>query len=120
MHIVELDFITDNAIVYVLAAWVAILVGAKVLKLENRGVELKFYSLVYKNRGVQEVLTRMLGRTRRGVRVFADVSVVAGFLMMGFAFWFLLSNIANYFVERVTLQSSPCLSRGSPSPRRTP
>lgn len=99
MHIVELDFITDNAIVYVLAAWVAILVGAKALKLENRGVELKFYSLVYKNRGVQGVLTRMLGRTRRGVRVFADVSVVAGFMMMGFAFWFLLSNITNYFVQ---------------------
>lgn len=99
MHIVELDFLTDNAIIYVLVAWVAILAGAKALKLENRGVELKFYSLVYKNRDVQGVLTKMLGRTRRGIRVFADVSVVAGFLMMGFAFWFLLSNATKYFVE---------------------
>jgi len=41
----------------------------------------------------------MLGRTRRGIRVFADVSVIAGFLMMGFAFWFLLNNVSNYFVE---------------------
>ena len=100
MHIVELvDFLTNNAIIYVLVAWVAILAGAKALKLENRGVELKFYSLVYKNRDVQDILTRMLGRTRRGIRVFADVSVVAGFLMMGFAFWFLLSNAAKFFVE---------------------
>ena len=99
MHIVELDFLTDNAIIYVLVAWVAILAGAKALKLENRGVELKFYSLVYKNRDVQGVLTKVLGRTRRGIRVFADVSVVAGFLMMGFAFWFLLSNVTKFFVE---------------------
>ena len=41
----------------------------------------------------------MLGRTRRGIRVFEDVSVIAGFLMMGFAFWFLLNNVLNYFVE---------------------
>lgn len=99
MHIVELDFLTDNAIIYVLVAWVAILAGAKALKLENRGVELKFYSLVYKNRDVQGILTKVLGRTRRGIRVFADVSVVAGFLMMGFAFWFLLSNATKFFVE---------------------
>ncbi|MCE2509182.1 MAG: site-2 protease family protein [Nitrosopumilaceae archaeon] len=80
-------------------AWVAVLGTAKALKLERRGVELKFYSLVYKNPGVQDVLVRILGRTRRGIRVFADVSVVAGFLMMGFAFWFLLDNVAKYFVE---------------------
>ena len=41
----------------------------------------------------------MLNRTRRGVSIFANVSVVAGFLMMGFAFWFLLSNISNFFVK---------------------
>ena len=94
----ELDFITDNAIIYVLMAWVIILVGAKALRLEKRGVELKAYSLVYKNRQVQSVLTKILKRTRRGIRVFADVSVVAGFLMMGFAFWFLISNISKFFV----------------------
>ncbi|WP_255458276.1 site-2 protease family protein [Nitrosarchaeum sp. AC2] len=81
-----------------LIAWVIILVVAKGLKLEKHGFELKIYSLVYKNQQVQSVLTRMLGRTRRGIKIFANVSVVAGFLMMGFAFWFLLSNISNYFV----------------------
>ena len=95
----ELDFITQNSIIYVLIAWVAILGAAKVLKLENKGVELKFYSLVYKNTQVQSVLTKILGRTRRGIRVFADVSVVSGFIMMGFAFWFLLSNVSKFFVE---------------------
>ncbi|MCV0399533.1 MAG: site-2 protease family protein [Nitrosarchaeum sp.] len=94
-----LDFITDNAIIYVLIAWVVILVTAKALRLEKYGFELKSYSLVYKNQQVQPVLTRLLGRTRRGIRVFADVSVVAGFIMMGFAFWFLLSNISKFFVE---------------------
>jgi len=82
----------------VLIAWVVILIVAKGLKLEKHGFELKIYSLVYKNQQVQLALTRMLGRTRRGIKIFANVSVVAGFLMMGFAFWFLLSNISNYFV----------------------
>ena len=95
----ELDFITDNAIIYVLIAWVAIYVTAKTLKLERYGFTIKPYSLTYKNYNVQTALTRLLGRTRRGVRVFADVSVVAGFLMMGFAFWFLFSNILNFFVQ---------------------
>ena len=81
-----------------LIAWVVILIVAKGLKLEKYGFELKIYSLVYKNQQVQLALTRMLGRTRRGIKIFANVSVVAGFLMMGFAFWFLLSNISNYFV----------------------
>jgi len=95
----ELDFITDNAIIYVLMAWVAIFVTAKTLKLERYGFTIKPYSLTYKNYNVQTALTRLLGRTRRGIRVFADVSVVAGFLMMGFAFWFLFSNITNFFVQ---------------------
>ncbi len=97
----ELDFITENSIIYVLAAWVVILIGAKALKLEKHGFELKIYSLVYKNRQVQSALTRILGRTRRGIKIFADISVIAGFLMMGFAFWFLISNIANFFVTPV-------------------
>ena len=94
-----MDILNDNPIIYVLLAWVAVLGTAKALKLDRRGVDLKFYSLVYRNSGVQDVLVRILGRTRRGVRIFADVSVVAGFLMMGFAFWFLLDNVAKYFVE---------------------
>jgi len=93
----ELDFITENSIIYVLIAWVIIVVIAKVLHLEKYGFEIKAYSLTYKNHNVQSILTKMLGRTKRGIRVFADVSVVAGFLMMGFAFWFLISNISNFF-----------------------
>ena len=94
-----LDFLAENAIIYVLIAWVVILIVAKSLKLEKHGFTIKAYSLTYKNSQVQSVLSKMLTRTRRGIRVFADVSVIAGFLMMGFAFWFLISNIANFFVE---------------------
>ena len=94
----EFDFITENSIIYVLIAWVVILAAAKGLRLEKHGFELKVYSLVYKNQQVQSVLTRILGRTRRGIKVFADVSVIAGFMMMGFAFWFLISNISKFFV----------------------
>ena len=95
----EFDFITENAIIYVLIAWVVIVLAAKGLRLDKHGFEIKPYSLTYKNYKVQSVLTKLLGRTKRGIRVFADVSVVAGFLMMGFAFWFLLDNISKYFVE---------------------
>ncbi len=94
-----LDFLAENAIIYVLIAWVVILIVAKSLKLEKHGFTIKAYSLTYKNTQVQSVLTKMLTRTKRGIRVFADVSVIAGFLMMGCAFWFLLSNISNFFVE---------------------
>ena len=92
------EFAAQNPIIYVLVAWVALLGAAKLLRLERHGFELKPYSLVYKNHGVQHYLVRMLGRTRRGVRIFADVSVVSGFAMMGFAFWFLLDNIAKFLV----------------------
>ena len=94
-----LDLLTDNAIIYVLIAWVVILAIAKSLKLEKHGFEIKAYSLTYKNTQVQSALSKMLTRTKRGIKVFADVSVVAGFLMMGFAFWFLLNNLSNFFVE---------------------
>ena len=77
--------------------WVVILGITKALKLEKHGFEIKPYSLTYKNSQVQLVLTRILGRTRRGIRVFADVSVVAGFIMMGFGFWFLIDNITKFF-----------------------
>ena len=79
-------------------AWVVIVVVAKGLKLEKHGFEIKAYSLTYKNKQVNSVLLKLLSRTRRGIRVFADVSVISGFLMMGFAFWFLLNNVANFFV----------------------
>ena len=96
----ELDFITQNSIIYVLVAWVVVVIIAKGLKLERFGFEIKPYSLVYKNKQVNSLLIKMLSRTRRGIRVFADVSVIAGFIMMGFAFWFLLNNVANFFVAQ--------------------
>lgn len=94
----DLDIITQNAIVYVLIVWVVIVVAAKALRLDRHGFSITPYSLTYKNSSVNSVLTRLLGRTKRGIRVFADVSVVAGFIMMGFAFWFLSNNVANFFV----------------------
>ena len=103
-------------------AWVVIIVIAKALKLEKYGFELKAYSLVYKNKSVNDVLIKILGRTKRGIKVFADISVIAGFLMMGFAFYFLLNNVSNYFVAQsnfseltvlipgVTLTSAPAIT----------
>ena len=103
-------------------AWVAIFVTAKALKLEKYGVEIKAYSLVYKNKSVNDVLIRILGRTKRGIKVFANVSVIAGFIMMGFAFWFLLNNVSNFFVAQsefneltvlipgITLTSAPAIT----------
>ena len=103
-------------------AWVAIFVTAKALKLEKYGVEIKAYSLVYKNKSVNDVLIRVLGRTRAAVSIFANVSVIAGFIMMGFAFWFLLNNVSNFFVAQsefneltvlipgITLTSAPAIT----------
>ena len=103
-------------------AWVVIIVIAKALKLEKYGFELKAYSLVYKNKSVNDVLIKILGRTERGIKVFANISVIAGFLMMGFAFYFLLNNVLNYFVAQsnfseltvlipgVTLTSAPAIT----------
>ena len=96
----ELDFITQNSIIYVLIAWVIVVVVAKGLRLDKHGFEIKAYSLTYKNKQVNSLLIKILSRTRRGIRIFADVSVVSGFLMMGFAFWFLLNNISNFFVAQ--------------------
>lgn len=93
----NLDFLSQNAIIYVLMAWGVILGVTKALKLDKHGFEIKPYSLTYKNAQVQTVLTKVLGRTRRGIRVFADVSVVAGFIMMGFGFWFLIDNVTKFF-----------------------
>ncbi len=103
-------------------AWVVIIVIAKALKVEKYGFELKAYSLVYKNKDVNDILIKVLGRTKKSIKVFADISVVAGFIMMGFAFYFLLNNVSNYFVAQssfseltvlipgVTLTSAPAIA----------
>ena len=98
----ELDFIVSGpyqAGIVLLITWVVILGIAKALKLEKHGFKITPYSLTYKNTQVQTTLSKMLTRTKRGIRVFADVSVIAGFLMMGYAFWFLFVNMSNYFTE---------------------
>lgn len=117
-----LETLNENPIIYVLIAWAVTILGAKACGLDRRGFSLKPYSLVYRNESVNAVLVRLLSRTRRAVRVFADASVVAGFVMMGFAFWFLASNVAAYFDEPaefaevtvlipgVTLTSGPAIA----------
>ncbi|AFS79982.1 peptidase M50 [Candidatus Nitrosopumilus koreensis AR1] len=93
-------------------AWVVIVIVAKGLKLEKHGFEIKAYSLTYKNKQVNSILLKLLSRTRRGIRVFADVSVISGFLMMGFAFWFLLNNVANFFVAQTEFSELTVLIPG--------
>lgn len=112
MKYLELDFLTQNSIIYVLMAWVVIVIVAKGLKLEKYGFEIKVYSLTYKNKQVNSVLLKLLSRTRRGIRVFADVSVISGFIMMGFAFWFLLNNVANFFVAQTEFSELTVLIPG--------
>lgn len=93
------DFLTHNSIIYVLIAWVAIFGIAKASKLDKHGFEIKPYSLTYKNQNVQLVLTRILSKTYRATRIFSNTSVVLGFVMMGVAFWYLASNLSNFFVK---------------------
>jgi len=113
------NFLTQNSIIYVLIIWVIVFTIAKVSKLDKHGFEIKPYSIVYKNQKVQVVLTRILGRTQKLTRLFSNTSVIAGFIMMGFAFWYLISNLSNFFVKPesfaamtvlipgVTIQSGP-------------
>jgi len=93
------EFLTHNSIIYVLIAWVVVFVIAKGLKLDKHGFEIKPYSLTYKNPNVQLILTRILNKTQRATRVFANTSVVLGFVLMGAAFWYLASNLSNFFVK---------------------
>lgn len=92
-------FLQQNSIIYVLIAWCIIFAIAKVSKLDKRGFEIKPYSITYKNQNVQLLLTRLLGRTERATRIFSNASVVLGFIMMGAGFWYLISNLSNFFVK---------------------
>jgi membrane-associated protease RseP (regulator of RpoE activity) len=93
------EFLTHNSIIYVLIAWVIVFVIAKVSRLDKHGFEIKPYSLTYKNQNVQLILTRILSKTQRATRIFSNTSVVLGFIMMGAAFWYLASNLSNFFVK---------------------
>jgi membrane-associated protease RseP (regulator of RpoE activity) len=79
--------------------WAIVFVIAKASKLDKHGFEIKPYSLTYKNQNVQLVLTRLLSKTQRATRLFSNISVIAGFIMMGFAFWYLISNLSNLLVK---------------------
>ncbi|MGB6463523.1 MAG: site-2 protease family protein [Nitrosotalea sp.] len=94
-----LGFLQQNSIIYVLIAWFIVFAIAKVSKLDKRGFEVKPYSITYKNQNVQLLLTRLLGRTERATRIFSNASVVLGFIMMGAGFWYLISNLSNFFVK---------------------
>ena len=92
-------FLTQNSIIYVLIAWIIVFTVAKAAKLDKHGFEIKPYSLTYKNQNVQLVLTRLLRRTELATKIFSNTSVVLGFVMMGVAFWYLISNLSNFFVK---------------------
>jgi len=95
----DFSFLTHNSIIYVLIAWVIVFGIAKLLKLDKHGFEVKPYSLTYKNQNVQMILSRILSRTEKATRIFSNTSVVLGFVMMGAAFWYLASNLSNFFVK---------------------
>ncbi|MEM4392455.1 MAG: site-2 protease family protein [Candidatus Nitrosocaldus sp.] len=89
----------NTSIVVLLLAWIIIIASAKALRLEKRGFEIKPFMLTYKNHGVSSTLDRLLAINRSVVRVFADVSIVAGAIMMVFAVWFLLNNLVHFFAD---------------------
>ena len=93
------EFLAQNSIYYVLIAWVIVFVIAKASRLDKHGFEIKPYSLTYKNQNVQIILTKVLNRTQRATRIFSNTSVVLGFVMMGAGFWYLVSNLSNFFVK---------------------
>ncbi|MCY3854500.1 MAG: site-2 protease family protein [Thaumarchaeota archaeon] len=95
----EIELLTENSIIYVLAIWIVAVIIAKALKLDKHGFEIKLYSIVYKNYNVQSIFAKILAKTRTVVNVFANISIVSGVIMVGVAFWFLLSNILNFFVK---------------------
>ena len=57
-HVLPLDILKDNAIIYVLIAWVVTIVTAKALKLQNHGFELKPYSQYTKTPTYRGCLTK--------------------------------------------------------------
>lgn len=89
----------NTSIVALLLAWIIIIVSAKALRLEKRGFEIKPFMLTYKNHGVSSTLDKLLAINRTTVKVFADVSIVAGAIMMVFAVWFLLNNLVHFFAD---------------------
>ncbi len=111
----------DSSILMLIVAWLLILAGAKALRLEKRGFEIKPFMLVYKNHNVARTLDKLLSN-KRAVKIFSDVGIVGGALMMAFALWFLINNLNNFFnvsskfsevtllIPGVTIRSLPNLT----------
>lgn len=92
------EFFEQNSSIFMLLiAWVLILAGAKALKLEKHGFEIKPFMLTYKNHNISGTLDRMLSH-KTTIGIFADISVVSGAIMMAFSLWFLINNLNNFFV----------------------
>ncbi len=111
----------DNTSIFVLLlVWIMILVIAKVLRLERKGFELKPFMIMYKNHNVESTLDKILSISRFGVKIFSNIGVVSGIFMMGFAIWFLINNLNNFFLENgefseVTLLIPGVTIRSTPS-----
>jgi len=86
----------DFSILMLIVAWLLILAGAKALRLEKRGFEIKPFMLIYKNHNVAGTLDKLL-TNKRAVKIFSDVGIVGGAVMMAFALWFLINNLSNFF-----------------------
>ena len=86
----------NSSILLLFIAWILILAGAKALRLEKHGFEIKPFMLTYKNHNVSATLDKMLSN-KRAVKIFADVGIVGGALMMAFALWFLINNLSQFF-----------------------
>ncbi len=89
----------NTGIFLLLLAWIIGLVIAKALRLERRGFELKPFMIMYKNHNVESTLDKILSISRSGVKMFSNIGVVSGILMMGFALWFLINNLTNFFLD---------------------
>ncbi len=110
------------SIVALLTVWMLALIIAKALRLEKRGFELKPFMILYKNYNVSSTLDKIVSISKGGVKIFSNIGVVGGAIMMIFAFWFLISNLSNFFaandkfsevtllIPGVTIRSIPSLT----------
>ncbi|MEM2966109.1 MAG: site-2 protease family protein, partial [Candidatus Nitrosocaldaceae archaeon] len=96
-----LEGLGDNtSMIMLLIVWTIALVIAKVLKLDKRGFELKPFMIMYKNHNVSNTLDKIVSISKSGVKLFSNIGVVAGIFMMGFALFFLINNLSNFFVDQ--------------------
>lgn len=96
-----LEGLGDNtSMIMLLIVWTIALAIAKILKLDKRGFELKPFMIMYKNHNVSNTLDKIVSISKSGVKLFSNIGVVAGIFMMGFALFFLINNLSNFFVDQ--------------------